>query len=426
MYPKKIYVELTTRCNLNCRKCVKHTTGSSIIESDMSRSVFNQLLPALAHAKYLVLNGIGEPMLHPHLLEIVRLAHSSMPKGGLIGFQSNGTFLDENLSKHLIEAGLGSICLSVDDLQEPEEVGEHQGEHSLLAVERAIKHLAVARKKSDSKLKIGVEIVLKKDTIHQLPDLVSWAADKGVDYIITTHLILYDKDSESETLFNPNSTKAIQLFDKYNQLAASDGIKLASCFSSYRKNAGTRSDSKVLQIFNDMQKEAREKDVRLNLQSLISHSMRDVEKVDIIFKQTRDIADLNNIELFLPPLQAPDQRSCPFIADKATFIAANGDVMPCHFLWHNYACWVHQEDIQVKERVLGNIFEHSLEKIWQKREYAEFRKEAGQYEYADCWSCPLAPCPSLVNTNVCNTHDCYCSQVPCGHCQWNLGGIRCM
>jgi radical SAM protein with 4Fe4S-binding SPASM domain len=203
-------------------------------------------------------------------------------------------------------------------------------------------------------------------------------------------------------------------------------MDLADCFSSYRKYAGTRSDGAARQIFEDMQSEAKDKEIRLNIRSLLSHGKRRSEVSETFFHEARALADARGIDLYLPPLQAREQRSCPFMADRTTFVAANGDVMPCHFLWHTYSCRLLEDEIAVRERVFGNVSRHPLETIWQERGYAEFRKEAGLYEYSSCWSCPLAPCPSLVNDNVCNLHDCYGSQVPCGHCQWNLGGIRCL
>ena len=77
--PEKIYVELTTRCNLKCRMCVKYTAGSCIAEGDMPLELFKKLLPSLGHVRTLILNGIGEPLLHPDLDEIIALARARMP-----------------------------------------------------------------------------------------------------------------------------------------------------------------------------------------------------------------------------------------------------------------------------------------------------------------------------------------------------------
>ena len=151
-----------------------------------------------------------------------------------------------------------------------------------------------------------------------------------------------------------------------------------------------------------------------------------MEGVEQAFAEAQTIAARNGVELFLPSRHALSERTCPFITDQAVFIAASGAVMPCHFLWHTYSCRVLGEEVQVHERNFGTIREQSLETIWQSPEYTQFRQDAGQYEYASCWSCTLGPCAALVNDNMLSTNNCYGSQVPCGHCQWNLDGIHCL
>jgi MoaA/NifB/PqqE/SkfB family radical SAM enzyme len=61
LLPEKLYVELTSRCNLRCPMCVKYAPGSSIGEEDLPLALFRRLESALARAQSLVLNGIGDP-----------------------------------------------------------------------------------------------------------------------------------------------------------------------------------------------------------------------------------------------------------------------------------------------------------------------------------------------------------------------------
>ncbi len=175
-----------------------------------------------------------------------------------------------------------------------------------------------------------------------------------------------------------------------------------------------------------MRQEARDKDIRLNLQGLVTQSKQKIDDIENLFQQARSIATTRGIDLFLPPLQASNQRSCVFMTDESTFIASNGDVMSCHFLWHTYSCQVLNETININKRVFGNISQQSLWEIWQDKEYTLFRKEAEQYDYSPCWNCSQGPCSTIVNGDNNYASDCFGSLVPCGHCQWNLGGFRCL
>ncbi len=423
--PEKIYVELTTRCNLKCRMCVKYSAGSCIAEGDLPLELFEKLLPSLGQVRTLILNGIGEPLLHPDLDEIIGLARARMPADGVIGLQSNGFLLDEQRALRLLQAGLGSICLSLDSLKTSPAPTGNADEHSFAAVSRAVRHLLAAKRQATGSCRIGLEMVLTAETVDELPDLVRWAADNGVDYVIATHLFPYDATAEDASLFNPNSGDAVAIFTKYRQKAGSQGLKLDSYLASYLKFSKTAADQQVMRIVDEMLKEARENDIHLHIQSLLNHTTIARETVERYFAEARRLADNHRIELFLPPLQALAERSCPFVTEKAAFIAGNGDVMPCHFLWHTYSCRVQGETFQVRERVFGNIGERSLEAIWQGDGYGQFRREAGDCRYAPCWSCSLGPCPSLVNDSL-YANDCYGSLVPCGHCQWSLGGVRCL
>jgi putative metalloenzyme radical SAM/SPASM domain maturase len=425
LHPEKIYVEITTRCNLRCRMCVKYAAGSCIAEEDLPFTVFRGLAPALANANTLILNGIGEPLLHPELEGIIGFARAAMAPEAVIGFQSNGLLLDEEKSLTLISAGLSTVCLSLDSLEDTEL--DKAGGHSVTAVSRAIAGLVAARRRAATgHFRVGLETVLSRKTLHELPRFIQWAADHGADYIIATHLLNYTQCSEELSLFNPNSPEAVQLFNTFNDRAAAQGIDLSDCLSTYLKYTKTEADQTVLRLFHEMQQVARDRDIRLHLRSLLEYTTAETERVEQVFAAGRAIAADNGIELFLPPQQALPQRTCRFIADQAVFIAASGAVMPCHFLWHTYSCRVHGEDVQVRECAFGTIREQSLESIWQSNEYRLFRREAGEYDYSSCWSCAQGPCATLVNDNILSANDCYGSQVPCGHCQWNLGGIRCL
>jgi putative metalloenzyme radical SAM/SPASM domain maturase len=422
-YPEKIYVEITTRCNLHCRMCVKYATGSTILDEDLPIAVFKNLTTVLPQAKTLILNGIGEPLLHPEILEFVRLARETMSPVATIGFQTNGFLVNEQNSPQLIAAGINTVCLSLDNL----EAGSTQnGEHSVVAVSRAVKHLAAARHRLVSNLRIGLEMVLTRENIRDFPRFVTWGVENGIDFLIATHLLNYDKATEKSGLFNPNPSEAIQLINRYRAKAVALGVDLANYLTAYLSFKKTEADKKVLQLFHSLLQDAKARDIYLHIESLLEHAKFDAKVAEESLSEGREIAKQFGIELFLPENKVLSERACPFLTDKAVFIAASGAVMPCHFLWHTYSCRMFGEDVQVPARSFGNLLRTPVESIWHSSEYRQFRQEAARYEYARCWTCSSGPCADLLKDQGFFGNDCYGSQVPCGHCQWNLGGIRCL
>lgn len=421
--PHKVYLETTTRCNLRCRMCLKYAQGSCIEEGDLEMALFQRLVPSLRHTRFLVLNGMGEPLLHPQLATMIAQARQVMPAQGVIGFQSNGLLLDAETADRLLRAGLDTVCLSMDSL-EPVQGGEHQ----CSPVERAIDCLQRASRARQQPFSIGIEVVLRRKTVQQLPRIIDWAAGQGVSYIIASHLFSYDGRMAEESLFTPCSAEAAALFRTWSATARAQGLHMADFQSVPIKFKKSESDWQLLGLGTAMQREARARDITLHLPNLLKPAAADADDIEELWRQAVHLAQQRSLRLILPPLRAPATagRSCPFMEDQAVFIASNGDVMPCHFLWHTYACMVNQTSVQVQARSFGNIGEEPLEQIWRKARYAAFRAEAAGSGYAPCWSCSSGPCPDLVNANMLDIHDCYGNHVPCGHCMWSLGWTRCL
>jgi putative metalloenzyme radical SAM/SPASM domain maturase len=424
VYPEKLYIETTTRCNLKCSKCVKYAKGSDIREGEIDMATFTALSVAFKNCNSVILNGIGEPLLHPHLPEMIRFVKNTMPREGKIGFQSNGVLLTPDFASELLQSGLDTICFSVDGFS----TSPFEHEHSFQVVTGAVSILNNLRHKTVKSFDVGIEIVLKRKSLQELPGLINWAAESGVDYILATHLISYDAEQEQETLFHPCSQNAIQLVEKYIAIAENEGIDLIDSYPQYKQFMGTRTPPHVLKIYTDMLKEAKQDGIQLHLQTLFDRDRQDDLKIHKAMNEAHRLADEKGVTLTLPPLQSLnlDDRSCPFIEDKALFIGADGDIFPCHFLWHSYSCRLNKDTIEVQKRSLGNIKKDDISEIWQSQESVTFRNEAKSATYSPCWNCALAPCPTLVNDNFSLMNDYFDSTVPCGHCHWNSGGFHCL
>ncbi|MFV0348222.1 MAG: radical SAM protein, partial [Halodesulfovibrio sp.] len=215
-FPARLYVEVTTRCNLRCSMCVKQTEGCGIEEADMPFEVFSRLASCLPHADVVLLNGVGEPLLHPRLAEMVRFARTHMRDGAWVGFQSNGLALTPRLAAELLEAGLGTMCLSVDSIASAEMETLHGGGQTA-GLARSFAMLreardAVARdavrdtvRPGAQPFRIGAEFVIMRRNLHELPHVVRWAAEPGAAYMLASHVLPYDEQAAAESVFTEDS-----------------------------------------------------------------------------------------------------------------------------------------------------------------------------------------------------------------------------
>ncbi len=139
-HPSKLFVEVTTRCNLRCAMCVKYAPGQGLVEGDMSEETFERLAPAFPHLEALVLNGIGEPLLHRGLERFIERAKVDMPADAWVGFQTNGQLIGPRRAVALVAAGVDRIAISADALS-PDRLRSIHGGARLAPIEAACSFL---------------------------------------------------------------------------------------------------------------------------------------------------------------------------------------------------------------------------------------------------------------------------------------------
>ena len=88
---KKIYIEITNVCNMNCPFCPPHNRQKMFMNINDFEIILNKIKP---YTKYIYLHVKGEPMLHPEFDEFAKLAFE---KGFFVNITTNGTLLDKHL-----------------------------------------------------------------------------------------------------------------------------------------------------------------------------------------------------------------------------------------------------------------------------------------------------------------------------------------
>lgn len=110
--PAYIFLEPTNACNLKCPLCPTGTGKAKRERGLMSVDLVQKVVGELRHKPAQFGFWLaGEPLLHPRIAEMVRIA----AQAGLDpGIHSNGARLTPELARELIEAGLGWISFSFD------------------------------------------------------------------------------------------------------------------------------------------------------------------------------------------------------------------------------------------------------------------------------------------------------------------------
>lgn len=103
---------VTDRCNLRCQFCSRNLDGKREAEPDMGREMFERILeaPPIRKTLGLILSG-GEPLLHPHVLEFIKMTKSRKKICALI---TNGLLLPD-MADDLKKSGVDDIQASIYD-----------------------------------------------------------------------------------------------------------------------------------------------------------------------------------------------------------------------------------------------------------------------------------------------------------------------
>lgn len=247
---KKIYVEITNNCNLNCPFCIHNSRKNKFMSIDEFKVVLNKLKK---HTKYLYFHVLGEPLLHPHINEFIDLASEEF----YINITTNGYLIDRiktnknirqiNISLHsytkegnkTLEEYMNDIFKSVDELKGNTYISyrlwaKNNYKDEIIAM---LEHKYKVEIKEKTKLEDNVFIEFEHEFIW--PDLEnSVINEKGTCYALRDHLgILVDGTIVPCCLDSKGDIKLGNIFkDAIDEIQKSDKyIKMVNGFKENKK-----------------------------------------------------------------------------------------------------------------------------------------------------------------------------------------------
>jgi putative metalloenzyme radical SAM/SPASM domain maturase len=404
--------------------CVKQNRGSEIREGDFSPELFERLETALQNIESLILNGVGEPLLNPHLESFISRAKLLMPSSAWVGFQSNGLLMSHLRAKSLVDAGLDKVCISIDAIS-PEQFKSMREGGELAEVDTALSALNNAKnlcRRPD--VRVGIEFVAMKNNIGGLPETLEWAVSRGASFAIVTHVLPYDELHAGDAVYCNVSDKALALYNSWRRKALKSGIDMQRYSEVRFKYTRTRKERAIVATVEAMKADAEQQSIMLDLKKLLQVEHQRLDEITDIFGKASDVANKTGLELRLPELALTEQRKCSFVEEGSAFVSWNGDVSPCYFLWHHYDCFANGWNQTVKTKIFGNLADQDILQIWNSPEFSSFRQEVLAYDYPFCASCGVAPCDYVRAEEF--EQDCHIRNVPCGSCLWSTGVFQCL
>jgi len=420
-FPKKLSVEITTKCNLHCEICPKHSPNYHQPESDIEYATFAQLKTVFPYINSLILNGIGEPLLHHEIEKLIAFAGMYMPRGSLIGFQTNGVLLSYEKMKELVRAGLNRICVSIDSLMPVK--GLHEPESGRLALE------AIHQVKSNGAMHLqsGIEIVITTDNIDQIIPTIKEALKYEINFIILSHLIPYSSETAKKVAYETNNEEAVKIFKKWVNVLQNSDYTVDDWLDLMKKKSLPEyfpEENEPYKLFKDMYDEAISQGLTLNMKNLIKRDDRLLDELNSVFEEVQRLSEKNDISIHIPRTNPTPLRKCDFLEEKCMYIGVDGEISPCYFLWHSFTCYISGLKKSVKRWSFGNIKNNDPLEIYNNKAYTEFRKSVLSYDFPYCYDCNFALCDLMEVEDF--IYDCYTNTIPCGACLWCSGLFYCL
>jgi MoaA/NifB/PqqE/SkfB family radical SAM enzyme/pimeloyl-ACP methyl ester carboxylesterase len=175
-------IEITTRCNLACPHCARQSHPRPA--RDMSPQMFERLLDLLPQAYRITLVGLGEPLLHPLLVQLVALTKA---KGRRVAIATNAMALTGELSTQLLAAGLDSIAFSLDAVDPGLAARIRPGSDMPMILEHICAFTAQARTLSRP-VSLAVFTAVSTATVEHLEHLVVTVKQLGVHVLMASDL----------------------------------------------------------------------------------------------------------------------------------------------------------------------------------------------------------------------------------------------
>ena len=371
--PRELYLEPTSLCNLHCVMCLRsHWQNES--QGHMDLALFDKLIDKIPDSvTRIFFGGIGEPFHHP---DIVYMLQRAKETGRTVEAITNGTLLDSEMSRKVVDAKLDMLWLSLDSMEQEsyEKIRFGAKFDSVIDNVRIFNGIRLypygLNRPDKAKVKLGIAFVLMKNNLAQFKKLLLKAHHLGIAEVKATHLMPYDET-------------------QYDHI----------CYERMM-GIGMYGAPGMTSICVDMP----------------LMDTRDVQEHDMLSLMSKPPLSFSIMGI---PLGLKGNY-CRFAQEGITFVRWDGEVCPCMALLHENTVFHLNRKRRVRPFSYGNANEKSLLDIWRSESYSIFRRRVINFEFSPCALCGSC---DFFDTNE---EDCLGNTFPtCGGCLWAQGLIQC-
>ena len=214
---------ITHRCNLRCKHCYQedYSAFQSMEDIENVLDQYCTLLKAYNCLGRLNITG-GEPLTHPHLFEILRLAHS---KGIKTGVLTNGTLIGEWDARKLKACHVDYVQISLDGTEKIHDLIRGKG-----SFRKAVNGIYALKSQG---IFTSISFTAQNTNLSELKKLAVFCYFLGVDKLWFDRVIIpADEDENDLTVSSKDFRKLCKtaaFFNKKNMVFCGRALQFIPC-----------------------------------------------------------------------------------------------------------------------------------------------------------------------------------------------------
>ena len=218
-YPRRLVLELTNRCNLNCVMCGRNSATFRPTTLDMD--TFRALEPLMDHVEEVTLMGWGEPTVNPGFADMLR---TIADHGARAYFCTNGMRLDA-LADVILDTNVEVFAVSVDGATQESNAAIRRGSDLARICDSLRSLFSAARERGQEPPWVNFVLCAMRENLAELPAVVRLAHETGVREVKVVYLTAFDEAQVPSVLWG-DAEKIAATFAEAEREAERLGVAL--------------------------------------------------------------------------------------------------------------------------------------------------------------------------------------------------------
>lgn len=226
--PSHVQIEITTFCNMDCLSCGRRhiVDKGRHMPFEAFRHIYDQIRPVNIN-----LSGLGEPLLHPDLFEIIRYCKHH---GSVVNFPTNLSLPHSGVLENLVRSGVDQIKVSIDAAS----AAAYQavrGQDKFDQVVENVRTLSRLKEEIGScHPEVRFNYCLQKTNLEELPRLISLARELSIDAIYIQDLNYFSVEDEKSRLCGFSAQHLARILDDAYRLSRE--LRVATNILNWKRN----------------------------------------------------------------------------------------------------------------------------------------------------------------------------------------------